>query len=156
MSLLKWVSYVSACQRALCAYVLACQHALRAYVPTCLVCLRPHVPKCLACLYAHVSTCLACSRSHVPTCLRALRAYVLTCQCVLRVFVLTWSRAYALRVNVPWVLCVPTCPRAITANDKYKFSITCFLYIFVTVLCLFSCEIKLLYILAFLLPVRSL
>ena len=49
-------------------------------------------------------------------------AYVLTCQRVLRVYMITCSRA-----SVPCVLCVPTCSRATTTNDKDKFSITCFL-----------------------------
>ena len=101
--------------------------ALRARVATCLASLRTHVPTCLACLPAHKPTCLACSRAHVPMCLACLRDHMITCSC------LTCSR-----VNVPCVLCVPTCSRAIITNDKYSFSITCFLYIFVIVLCLFS------------------
>ena len=56
---------------------------------------------------------------------RTLRAYVLTCQRALR----------ALRASVPCVLCVATCSRAITTNNNNKFSITCFPYIFVMVLC---------------------
>ena len=46
---------------------------------------------------------------------------MLTCQRALRAF-----RAY-----------VPTCSRAITINNKNKFSVICFLYIFVIVLSLF-------------------
>ena len=84
--------------------------ALSAYVPTCLACLRAHVPTCLR---ANVPTCLACSRAHVPMCLTCLCVHVITCSCLA-----------CSRVNVPCVLCVATCSRAITANDKYKFSIT--------------------------------
>ena len=43
------------------------------------------------------------------------------------------------RANMPCLLCVPTCSRAITTNDKDKFSITCFSYI---LRLSFSCEIK--------------
>ena len=99
--------------------------------PAKLRALRAPVPTCLTWLHAHVPTCLACLCAHVPTCLTCLRGCVLTCQ----------------RANVPCVLCVATCSRAITTDNKNKFSITCFPYIFVIVLC----EIKLLYILAFLL-----
>ena len=60
-------------------------------------------------------------RAHVPACLECLHAYVSTC--------LACSSAHK-----HWV---PMCSRAITANDKYKFSIICFPYIFVIVLCLF-------------------
>ena len=87
--------------------------ALRTHVPTCLACLRAIVPTCLACLRDHVPKCAACLRTHVPTCLACF----------------AWSRAN--------VLCVPTCSRAITTNNKNKFSITCFPYILVIVLCLF-------------------
>ena len=61
------------------------------------------------------------ARWHVLTCQRALRAYVLTFQRSLRVF-----RAY-----------VPMCSRTITTNNKYKFSMICFPYIFVIVLSFF-------------------
>ena len=68
----------------------------------------------LRALRVHVPTCLACLRAHVPC--------VLKCQRVLRAFC-----AY-----------VPMCSRAITTNNKKKFSIICFLYIFVIVLSFFS------------------
>ena len=87
--------------------------ALFAYVSTCLACWRADVPTCLACLRAHLPTCLACLGVHVPTCLACF----------------AWSRAN--------VTCVPTWSSAITTNNKNKFSITCFPYIFVIVLCLF-------------------
>ena len=77
---------------------------------------------------------------YLPTCQRALRAYVLTCQRVLRAF----------------CACVPMCSLDATPNNKNKFSIICFPYIFVIVLSLFLCQIKLLYILALLLPGGSL
>ena len=96
-------------------------------------------------LRVHVSMCLAYQRAlhaYVLTCQHALHAHVLTCQRALRAYVLTFSRA-----NMPCVLCVPTCSRAITTNDKDKFSITFFPYIFVIVLCLFPVKWKLLYIL---------
>ena len=77
---------------------------------------------------------------YVLTCQRLLRAYVLTCQHALRTHVLRCSRLACFacsRDNVPCVLCVATYSRAITTNNKDKFSITCFPYIFVIVLCLF-------------------
>ena len=77
----------------------------------------------------YVITCQRALRAYVLTCLRALRAYVLTCQGVLHVYVLTPC--------VLCVLCVLTCSRAITSNDKDKFSTKCFPYIFVIVVCLF-------------------
>ena len=88
--------------------------------------LRAHVPTCFACLRALVRTCFACLRAQ----LAALRAYVLTCRRALRAFC-----AY-----------VPTCSRDVTTNNKNKFSIICFPYIFVIVLS-FSCQIKLLFLL---------
>ena len=102
--------------------------------------LRAHVPTCLACLRAQMPTCLACLRAHVSTCQRALRACILTCQSVLRAYVLTCQRALrALRATMPCVLCVLTPSRAITTDNKNKFPITCFpyIYIFVIVLCFF-------------------
>ena len=84
--------------------------------------LRAHVPTCLC--------VLTCSRGNVPcvlTCQRTLRAYVLTC--------LTCLHAH--------VLCVPKCSRAITSNNKSKFSMTCFTKIFGTFSLSFSWEIKL-------------
>ena len=96
-------------------YVLPCQRALRAYVRTC-----------QRVLCAYLLMCLACSRAHVPMCLACLRGYMIKCSCLA-----------CPRVNVPCVLCVPTRSRAIITNDKYKFSMTCFPYFFVIVLCLF-------------------
>ena len=83
----------------------------------------------LCALRAHVPTYLACLRAYVLTCKRDLRAYVVTCQPAV---VLTCSRP-----NMPCLLYVRMCSRAITLNDRDKFSITCFPYIFVIVLCLF-------------------
>ena len=80
----------------------------------------------------NVTCVLMCSRASVACVLTGSRAYV---PCVL-----TRSRVYlscgltCSRTNVP---CVLTCSRAITTNGKDKFSITCFPYIFVIVLCLF-------------------
>ena len=109
-SLLNCVTYVPTCQRALRAYVLAYQRPLRAYLLTCQRAL---------CAY-------------VLTGQRALRAYVLTRQCALRAYVLKCQRA--LRAYVPFV---SMCSRAITTNNKTKFSIICFPYIFVIVLSFF-------------------
>ena len=72
-------------------------------------------------------TCFACLRAHLPTwlpCLRALRSYVpcvVTCQRTLCA-----SCAY-----------VPRCSRAITTNNKNKFSVICFPYTFVIVISFF-------------------
>ena len=112
-------------QSSLLHCVPTCFACLRAHVPTCLTCLRAHVLSCLACLRAHVPTCLACSRAHMPMCLACLSDHMITCSC------LSCSR-----VNVPCVVCEPTYSLAITTNEKYRFSTTYFLYIFVTVLCL--------------------
>ena len=84
--------------------------------------------------YSRVNvTCgLMCSRASVPCVLTGSRAYV---PCVL-----TQSRVYVscgLTCSRTNVNCVLTCSRAITTNGKDKFSITCFPYIFVIVLCLF-------------------
>ena len=79
---------------------------------------------CLTCLHAHVPTCLACFRAHVPTCLASLQAHVprcLTCLCV----------------HVPTCLTCFACLCAHVINYKNKFSITCFPYIFMILLCLF-------------------
>ena len=67
-------------------------------------------------LRVYVPTCLACLHSHVPTCLAYLRAHV------------------------PYV---PKCSRAMTLNNKNKFSVTCFTQIFGIFSLPFSCEIKL-------------
>ena len=88
---------------------------------------------CLTCPRANVLCVLTCSCANVfcvLTCLVALRAYVLTCRRALRAFC-----AY-----------VPTCSRDVTTNNKNKFSIICFPYIFVIFLS-FSCQIKLLFLL---------
>ena len=53
-------------------------------------------------------------RGHVPTCIACLRAHVLTCLA-------------CLRAHVP---CVSTCSRDIITNNKNRFSITSFPYIF--------------------------
>ena len=81
---------------------------LRAYVPMRLTCLRAHVPTCFVCSSANVSACLTCSRVNMLC--------VLTYSCV----------------NV---LCMPKCLRAITSNNKNKFSMTVllrFLVLFVS------------------------
>ena len=95
--------------------------ASRAHVLTCLACLCAHVPTCLACSRAHVPACLACLCAHVPACLACLRAQVIKCS----------------RANMPCLICVPTCSRAITTNNNDKFSVHVFACIFVIVLCLF-------------------
>ena len=89
--------------------------------------LRAHVPTCFACLRV---TCSCANVFCVLTCLAALRAYVLTC----------W------RALLAFCAYVPTCSRDVTTNNKNKFSIICFPYIFVIVLS-FSCQIKLLFLL---------
>ena len=79
--------------------------------------------------------CLVCLRANVPS---RLACYALTCQHVLRVYVLTCQRPVCvLCANVLCVLCRSTCSRIITTNNKNKFSIICFPYIFVIPLCLF-------------------
>ena len=81
----------------------------------------------LTCSRANMFCVLPCSRANVRcvrTCLRVNVSYVLTCLCA----------------NAP---CVPTCSRAITLNNKSKFSMTCFTQIFDTFSLSFSCEIKL-------------
>ena len=95
-------------------YMLTCQlpcliTCLRAYMLTCLHALCAYV------LRAYVLTCLACLHTYVPC--------MLTCQCALYVYVLTCQH--------PCMLCMSTSSHAITTNDKDKFSITCFPYIFV-------------------------
>ena len=106
---------VLACQRVFCAHVLACQRDFCAYVLTCQRALR----------------------AYMLMCQRALRAYLLTCQRVLLVYVLCLPCFACSRASVSCVLCVSTCLRATTTNNKDKFSITCFRYIFVIVFCLF-------------------
>ena len=93
-------AHVPTCLVCLLTHVPTCLACLRAHVPTCLACLSVHVPSCLTCLRAHVSTCLAWSRAHVPMCLTCLRAHIITCSCLV-----------CSRINVPCVLCVPTCSR---------------------------------------------
>ena len=117
--------------------------ALHASVTTCLACPRANVPYVLTCwraLRADVPTGLAYLRADVPTCLVWLRAAVSMC---LGCFACS-------RANVHCVLCVPTCSRDITTNNKNKFSIASFPYFRYCSLP-FSCEIKMLHILAFLL-----
>ena len=136
--------------------LLNCVHnCSRANVPCVLTCSYADVPCVLKCSHANVPCALTCLRANVPcvlTCQRALCAYVLTCQRALRALrahVPTCLACFACsRANVPCVLCAPTCSRDMTANNKNKFSITSFPYIFVIGLCLFSCEIKMLYIFA--------
>ena len=70
---------------------------------------------------------LTCQRALRATCLRADASYVLTCSRVNMLCVLTYSC-----VNVP---CMPKCLRAITSNNKNKFSMTVllrFLVLFVS------------------------
>ena len=94
-------------------YVLTCLACLRADEPTCLACLPAHVPTDLVCLRAHVPTCFACSRAHMPTCLASLHAHAL------RAHVLTYLARFA-------------CLRALTTNNKDKFSI-----IYLIIFCFF-------------------
>ena len=131
-------------------------------MPTCLAYLRANVLCILTCWRANMLCVLACSPVNVLTCLVRLRAPM---SCLLQFShanvscVSTRSRLACFacsRANVPYVLCVPTSSRTIATNNKYKFSITCFPYILAIFLCFFSCETKLLHILPFLLPVRSL
>ena len=147
-SLLNCVPYVLMCQRALRAYMPTCLACFGAHVPTCLACLRAHMPVCLACLRAQMPSCLACLRAHVPSCLAYLHAHVSMCllcshvhvtMCLacLHAHMITGSCLECACVNVPCVLCVPTCSCAITTNDKHRFSITWFPNVFVIVLCLF-------------------
>ena len=86
--------------------------ALRAHMSTCLACFtcsHANVPWVLMCSHANVPCVLMCSRANVSCVSICWRDYVLM-PCVSR-------------VNMS---CVPTCSRAITTNDKYKFSTTCF------------------------------
>ena len=103
--------------------------ALRAHMPTCLACLLAHVPTCLRALRDYVLTCLACVRAHVPTCLACLGVYVATYLACLGAHVPTCLPCFGAHV--------PTCSRAITTNNKNKFSIICFPYMFVIVLSFF-------------------
>ena len=102
--------------------------ALRAYVLMCLACPRGNVPCVLTCSYASVSCVITCSRVSVPCMLMCSHGNV---SCVL-----TYSSANAFgmlmcsRVEMPCVLFSPTCLRAITTNNKNKFSVTWFPYIF--------------------------
>ena len=78
--------------------------------------------------YFYESSKLRALRAHVPTCLAFLRAhvpFVLTCQRALRAYVPMYLAC--LGAHVP---CVPKCSRAIASNNKNKFSMTCFTYIF--------------------------
>ena len=129
------------CQRALhahmpclaCSYAVPCmlsfQRALRAYVPCMLTyscasiacVLMCSMPCVLMCSCTYVPCMLTCSCAYVPCTLMCSQANVscmLTCSCV----------------NMSCLLCVPMCSHAITTNDRDKFSIICFPYIFVIVL----------------------
>ena len=91
-----------------------------------------------------MSCVLTCSHANMPfvlTCSLATVSCVLTCLRVNLLCVLTCERA--LRAFCAYV---PTCSRDVTTNNKNKFSIICFPYIFVIVLS-FSCQIKLLFLL---------
>ena len=102
--------------------------------------------------------------SYKLTCQRAMCAYVPKCQCALRAYVLRWQHAlhaymltcqHALRSHMltcQYVLRahVPTC-LVCFVNFNNTFSLH-----FCDCSLSFSCEIKLLHILAFLLPVKSL
>ena len=101
------VSCVLTCSRANVLYVLTCS---RANVPCVFTCPRASVPCVLTCSRANVLCVLVCSRANVSC-------------------VLTWSRTN--------ILCVLTSSRAITTNNKNKFSVTSLPYIFVIALCLF-------------------
>ena len=140
------------CQSALCTYVLMCQRAFRAHVLKYQRVLRAYVVMCqranLSCvlisqraLHACVLLCLSALHTYLLTCQRTLRAYVLTCQRVLCAYVL--SCQHFLYAYVPTCFCVLTCSCDITSNNKNKFLITCFRYIFGTFSLSFSCKIKL-------------
>ena len=106
--------------------VLTCSHA---NVRSMLMCSRAYMPCVLMCLHATVPCVLTCWRVYMPcmlTCSRANLSCMSMCSCLA-----------CSHVNMPCVLCVPMCSCAITANDKYRFSITCFPYIFEIVHCLF-------------------
>ena len=111
-SLINCVPYVLTYQLALRVYVLACQRVLWVCVLTCqrVSCLRANVPMWFAWLLTRVSKSFACFCTHMSRCPACSRAHVLAC----------FKRSC---VNV---FCVPTCSRAITSNNKYKFSMTCF------------------------------
>ena len=93
---------------------------------------RVSVTCVLTCWRANVPCMLTCSCANMPcvfTCWHANVSCLSTCSC-LPCFACS-------RASVPCVLCVSTCSRATTTNNKDKFSITCFPYIFVIVFCLF-------------------
>ena len=127
-------AHVSTCLA--CSYAVPCmlsfQRALRAYVPCMLTyscatiacVLMCSMPCVLMCSCTYVPCMLTCSSAYVPCtlmCSQANMSCMLTCSCV----------------NMSCLLCVPMCSHAITTNDRDKFSIICFPYIFVIVLCLF-------------------
>ena len=112
-------SNLSACLRTNVSYVFTCS---RANVPCVLTCPRDNV---LTCSSAKIPCVLTCSRVNVPQ--------VLTSQCVFRAYVFTCF--VCLRAHVP---CLPKCLHAITSNNKKKFSVTCFTYIFGTFSLFFS------------------
>ena len=118
--------------------MLMCSHA---NVPYMLMCLCANVPRMLTSLRANMLSMLICLHAIVPVFLHALCAYLLMCSYAL----LTCSYANmscVLMYSCVKMSFVPKCSRAITLNNKNKFSVTCFTQI-LRFLCLFSCEIKL-------------
>ena len=95
-------------------------------------CLCDLIGRSLLNCVTYVPTCQRALRAYVLAYQRPLRAYLLTCQRALCAYVLTGQRA--LRAYVPFM---SMCSRAITTNNKTKFSIICFPYIFVIVLSFF-------------------
>ena len=95
-------------------------------------CLCDLIGRSLLNCVTYVPTFQRALRAYVLAYQRPLRAYLLTCQRALCAYVLTCQRA--LRAYVPFV---SMCSRAITTNNKTKFSIICFPYIFVIVLSFF-------------------
>ena len=131
------------CQRVLCAYIFTIPTwlaGIRTHMPRCLACLHAHVPTRLPCILSHVPACLSCLLSHVPTCLACLCAQVPTYFACLHTYLaaclacLVVTCQHILHAYLP---CAPTCSRAITSNNKNKFSMSCFGKIFGTFFCLF-------------------
>ena len=132
-------AHMPMCLACLCASranMVTCSHALCAHVPMCLACLGAYVLTCLACLHAHVPTCLACLCAHVPMCRVCLCAHVPKC---------------------PVCLCayMPMCLACLHAHLP-KCLLACFACQCALCTLSFLSEIKLSYILTFLLPGRSL
>ena len=143
LSLLNCVPYMLMCQHALRGYMLLCQSTLHVYVLTFLHALCAYVLTCPRVLHAYVLSayvpcvrrCLRTSMACLLTCSRASVPCVLACSYASVSCVLLWLRAH-----VPTCLACFPCIRAITINDKDKFSIICFPYIFVIVFhFLFDC-----------------